>query len=198
MALYTRKGDKGTTKLFKTKKGKRISKNSPVFEALGSLDELNSFLGLCKVKTDLRFKIKDLRVKEIVHVIQKNLFIVQAELGGSDMTIGEEKVKDVERIIDAIEEELPTVKTFFIPGGALNIPPQSRGAVELACFFDVARALARRTERRVVSVVQDKKNDVKVGEHSLAYVNRLSSLLYALTRLINHKCGIIEQAPDYK
>ena len=57
--LYTGKGDKGTTKLFKTPKGERISKSSAIFEALGSLDQINSFLGLCKVKIDSRLKVKD-------------------------------------------------------------------------------------------------------------------------------------------
>lgn len=183
--LYTGKGDKGTTKLFKTPKGERISKSSAIFEALGSLDQINSFLGLCKVKIDSRLKVKDLSIKDIVEQVQKNLFIIQAELAGSEMTIKERKVKEMESIIDAIEEELPAIKTFFIPGGT-----------ELAAFFDVARTFARQTERYVVSLVE--KNGIKIGEYSLSYINRLSSLLYAMARLSNHKAGITEEPPDYK
>lgn len=188
MVFFTRKGDKGTTKLLKTKKGERISKSSAIFDALGSMDEMNSFLGLCKVMSaqeGFRVEKKNLSFEEIVHAAQRNLFIIQAELAGSDMTIDEGKVKEIEDITNAIEEELPPIKTFFIPGGT-----------ELAALFDVARTFARRAERRVVSVAEEGK--VSVGEQTLAYLNRLSSILYALARLSNHKSGITEEPPDYK
>ena len=101
--LYTRRGDDGTTKTFDAKQ--RISKSSSVAEALGSLDEINSFLGLCKVRSkELGFKVGDRNFDEIVHQIQKNLFIAQAEIAGSKMSITEDKVKDVESTIDYIEK----------------------------------------------------------------------------------------------
>ena len=190
--LYTRKGDNGTTKTFGC--DQRISKSSTITEALGSLDEINSFLGLCKVKArPVRnaFSIADaggkekLMIDEIIHDIQKNLFIVQAELAGASMSIDEEKVKELEMIVDFVEKELPPIKTFFISGGT-----------ELASVFDIARTISRRAERRVVGVAEEGK--ILVSKFTLAYLNRLSSVLYAFARLANYKEGITEQSPDYK
>ncbi len=183
--LYTRKGDNGTTKTFGC--DQRISKSSAIAEALGTLDEINSFLGLCKVnsKKDKLLAPGDIFADKIIHNVQKNLFIVQAELAGSKMSIEEEKVKEVENIIDAIEKELPPIKSFFISGGS-----------ELASTFDIARTISRRAERKVVGVSEEGK--VVVGQFTLAYLNRLSSLLYAFARLANHKSGITEESPDYK
>ncbi len=195
--FYTRKGDKGTTKTFGC--DQRISKSSVIAEALGSLDEINSFLGFCKVKVrparnafstadaggKEKLLIGKLEVGQIVHDIQKNLFIIQAELAGASMSIDEEKIKEVEAIINSIEKELPPIKTFFISGGT-----------ELAALFDIARTISRKAERRVVEVKEEGK--VSVKESTLAYLNRLSSLLYALARLANHKAGITEKSPDYK
>ena len=184
--LFTRKGDKGTTKIFSSKEGERISKSSLVIQALGTLDELNSFLGLCKVwGAKAGFKIKDRSFEEILHFTQKNLFIIQAELAGSEMTMHEEKLREIEGLINEAESELPPIKTFFISGGT-----------ELAALLDFARTLARRAERVVIAATEAKK--AKVGEWSMAYLNRLSSLLYALARLANHKFGITEQTPDYR
>lgn len=181
--LYTRKGDGGTTKTFGC--DQRISKSSAIAEALGSLDEVNSFLGLCKVRSkESGFSGAGRTFEDIVHWLQSNLFIVQAELAGADKRIAEEKVREVERIVDEIEKELPPIKSFFISGGS-----------ELAALFDVARTQARRAERRVVAVTDEKSRDV--SPHTLAFLNRLSSILYALARLSNHKSGITEQAPDY-
>jgi cob(I)alamin adenosyltransferase len=122
---------------------------------------------------------------QAVHDIQKNLFIIQAELAGASMSIDEEKIKEIEIIIDSIEKELPPIKTFFISGGT-----------ELATLFDISRTISRRAERRVVEVKEE--NKVSVKESTLAYLNRLSSLLYAFARLVNHKAGITEKSPDYK
>jgi cob(I)alamin adenosyltransferase len=183
--LYTRKGDNGTTKTFGC--DQRISKSSAIAEALGSLDEINSYLGLCKVKSQKeKFSLKDgVSASETIHNVQKNLFIVQAELAGSKMSITDEKVKEIEAIIDWAEKELPPIKSFFIAGGT-----------ELATLFDIARTIARRAERRVVGVAEEGK--VTISDFSRAYLNRLSSLLYALARLANHKAGISEEGPDYK
>ncbi|MFZ2072426.1 MAG: cob(I)yrinic acid a,c-diamide adenosyltransferase [Minisyncoccia bacterium] len=183
--LYTRKGDDGTTKTFGC--DQRISKSSAIAEALGSLDEANSFLGLCKIKSEKeKLLLPDNNsVAKTIHNVQKNLFIIQAEIAGSPMSIEENKIKEMEKIIDDIEKELPPIKSFFISGGA-----------KLAAYFDIARTILRRAERRVVEVSEEKK--VKVSEFSSAYLNRLSSLLYALARLTNHKFGIKEESPDYE
>ncbi|MEK7567887.1 MAG: cob(I)yrinic acid a,c-diamide adenosyltransferase [Patescibacteria group bacterium] len=196
MALFTGKGDKGTTGLFSRKGGQasglgcdqRVSKSSAIAEALGSLDEINSFLGLIKVKakeSELRVTSQELRMDEIVNEIQQNLFIIQAEVAGADKTINEEKLREVESLINTIEKELPPIKSFFVSGGT-----------ELASLFDIARTMARRAERRVTAVIENE--DRKVGEWTRSYLNRLSSILYALARLSNHKSGIKEQPPTYR
>lgn len=182
--LYTRKGDKGMTTIFGC--DQKLSKSSAIAEALGALDEANSFLGLCTVHDKaLSYKLTAYSFSEIINGVQQNLFIIQAELAGAGKSITETKIKEIEKLIDEVEKELPPIKTFFISGGT-----------ELSAMFDVARTIARRAERRVVEVAEEGK--VKIGAHSLAYLNRLSSLLYALARLNNHKSGITEQIPDYK
>src|SRR3989338_3152210 len=115
--LYTRRGDDGTTKTFGC--NQRISKSSLVAEALGSLDETNSFLGLARARTeDKSFQTEKEKMSfaEIILEVQQNLFIVQAEVAGSEMSITEEKIKKVEYIVDEIEKVLPPIKTFFISG----------------------------------------------------------------------------------
>lgn len=184
--LYTRKGDGGTTKTFGC--DQRVSKSSNIAEALGSLDEINSFLGLIKVKAEkIAFELSNNKiiVSETVDRIQQDLFIIQAELAGAPKTITEEKVKWFEEIIDGIEKTLPPIKTFFVSGG-----------VELATLSDVARTIARRAERRVIGVVDEGK--IKIGKNTLAYLNRLSSVLYAFARNFNHLANIKEEAPQYK
>ncbi|MEK7134402.1 MAG: cob(I)yrinic acid a,c-diamide adenosyltransferase [Patescibacteria group bacterium] len=183
MALYTRKGDTGTTKTFGC--DQRISKSSIVAEALGTLDECNSFLGVCK--TNERAKdplLEGYSFADMVDWIQQNLFIVQAHIAGADKVIEKEKITHMESAIDAIEKELPPIKTFFVSGGT-----------SLAAHFDFARTLARRAERRVVGVSEEQK--IKVDPATLVFLNRLSSLLYALARLANHRSGITEKPPHY-
>jgi ATP:cob(I)alamin adenosyltransferase len=182
--LYTRKGDNGTTKTFGC--DQRISKSSAIAEALGTLDEINSFLGIAKVKAhSAQLEFNSVKIGDMIHEIQKNLFIIQAEVAGADKTISESKVKELENIVDSIEKVLPPIKSFLISGGT-----------ELTAVFDFSRTLARRAERRVVQVFEE--SIVKVGSNTLAYLNRLSSLLYALARYSNWKSGIIEDKPDYK
>lgn len=184
--LYTRKGDTGTTKTFGC--DQRVSKSSAIAEALGSLDEINSFLGLVKIKannTSFDLSGKKINLAETVGRIQQDLFIIQAELAGAGKTITEEKVKWLEEIIDCIEKMLPPVKTFFVSGGT-----------ELAALSDIARTIARRAERRVVGVSDEGK--IVVGKDTLAYLNRLSSVLYAFARASNHIAGITEEAPKYE
>jgi cob(I)alamin adenosyltransferase len=182
--LYTRKGDKGDTSAFGC--DQRFSKSSAIAEALGTLDEVNAFLGVCKMKSvgsDVSVERKNLT--DILDEIQQNLFIVQAEIAGAPKTIESGKVKEAEVVVDIIEKQLPQVKSFFVSGG-----------VQLAAMIDFARTLSRRAERRVVAVKEEGLTEV--GDHTLAYLNRLSSLLYALTRLVNLKSGIREQSPTYE
>ena len=175
--LYTGKGDDGTTSTFGC--NQRLSKSSAIAEALGTLDEINSFLGAIKTH-----KSSKPSLIEMIDNVQHNLFIIQAEVAGSDKHITEEKVRELEAIINGIEKELPPIKSFFVSGGT-----------PLAALLDFSRTLARRAERRVVEVHDEKLREVH--KNTLAYLNRLSSLLYALARITNHKAGITEQAPHY-
>lgn len=202
--LFTGKGDGGTTKTFGC--NQRISKSSAITEALGSLDEINSFLGLVKIKSlgiILPLESGDIVLSDTINQIQQDLFIVQAELAGADKSIVEEKVKWQENIINEVEKMLPPITTFFVSGGC-----------ELAALCDISRTIARRAERRVVGVVEEardiqppleesnpvgdfEKSEV-VGKFTLAYLNRLSSVLYAFARAANHINGVVEESPKYE
>jgi cob(I)alamin adenosyltransferase len=181
--LYTGKGDDGKTGIFGC--DQRFSKSSVIAEALGTLDEVNSFLGICKTRVrDSGFKIHDSRAEEVVHKIQENLFIIQAQVAGADKKILKERVLEIEKIIKDIENELPPIRTFFISG-----------STEESALFDFARTLARRAERRVVAVSEE--GLIKIDKETLTYLNRLSSLLYALARLSAGKSGKKESSPKY-
>ncbi len=105
--LYTRKGDSGTTKDFKSGPGERKSKSSCQTEALGALDELNSFLGLAKVKSaGLSWTVNGKTLADIVVWTQNALFSVQAEVASADKRVGQGKVLEMEGWIDSIEREL--------------------------------------------------------------------------------------------
>lgn len=176
--LYTRKGDGGTTKVFGCDQ-QRISKSSELPEALGSLDELNAYLGFVKMRAG---GIKN--IADTIRDVQENLFIIQAEVAGAEKRISQDAVPKVEEIVNDIEKEIPPLKGFSIAGGT-----------ELSAMLDVARTLARRAERRVVAVKEKGLRDVSAD--SMTYMNRLSSLLFALARLANHLAGIPEENPKY-
>lgn len=178
--LYTKKGDDGKTKLFGC--DQRFSKSSAIAEALGSLDEINSYLGVIKSKLG-EYKILNNMGQEIILRIQNDLFIVQAQVAGADKKIQEGEVDYIENTINNIEKELPPIKSFLISG-----------ANEFSASFDFARTLARRAERRVVGVSDE--NIAKIDPYTLVFLNRLSSLLYACARYTAQESGI-ESAPKY-
>lgn len=184
MALFTGKGDQGTTKMFDTPQGVRVSKTSSRSEALGAFDELNASVGLAKVVSG-ELVLFDQRIKNILHTVQDHLFTLQAEIAGSQKTIPQESVEVIEKIINDIEKQLPPITTFLVPGG-----------VELSARLDVARTISRRAERRLVALVESGERDI--AQTSRAYSNRLSSLFYALERWVNHVEGVEEKKPDYK
>jgi cob(I)alamin adenosyltransferase len=166
-----------------------MSKSSATAEALGTLDEVNTYLGLCRaylaehgtfaVPAGARAK----QVDVLVHDIQQTLFIVQAEVAGAPKKVSKSKVTLLERVTDSIEQSLPPITTFLLAGATYR-----------SALFDVARTLARRAERRVVAV-HDEGAQISAG--TLAYLNRLSSLLYALARYANHVEAVQEEAPTY-
>ena len=183
MTLYTKKGDDGTTTLFGGEG--RLSKSSDIAEALGTLDELNAVIGICRAK----FKSESIAVdgkgvSDILYFVQQHLFIVQAELAGADKHIDQAKVDWAEHLTDTIESGLEPITSFLLPG-----------ASELSSILDLARTVARRAERRVVAVAD--ASTTSINKETLAYMNRLSSLLYALVRLANDAAGAEESAPTY-
>lgn len=122
MAIYTKTGDKGTTGTFE---GKRVSKSSQLIKAIGTIDELNSFLGIIGGLTE----------------IQKNLFTINAILTGAKLKLSEDATKKLEKEIDVIEGSLPVQKNFIIYSG-------TKKATQI--FF--ARAICRRVERELVEL----------------------------------------------
>lgn len=177
--LYTGKGDGGTTKLFDSPSGVRVSKASEMAEALGTLDELNAFLGFVKMCT-----ADSPRIGSMLRTVQEKLFIVQAEVAGADKCLVRADVEEVEKIVNDIEQEIPSLKGFSIAGGTA-----------LSALLDVARTLVRRAERRVVTVTEAGLREV--SSETKAYLNRLSSLLFALARLANYLAGVAEENPKY-
>jgi len=161
-----------------------MKKSSLRAEGLGSLDELNSWLGLVKVKSGSLGALLGIDPTDLVHRLQSDLFIIQAELAGAEMTIGEEKVTWLEAVTDAAEKEVPPLTGFSIAGGT-----------ELSALFDIARTQARKTERAVLRAGEDGH---EVGSGSKQYLNRLSSVLFALARLSNSRGGITERSPEYR
>ncbi len=184
--LYTQKGDKGDTYFFGC--DQRFSKTSERAEALGGVDEINSLIGVCKIKVgemDLKLKEENLLLRDLLSRVQGDIFIIQANLAGSDKKISKEKIGYLEGVIDEIEKQMPPIKTFFLAGGS-----------EESALFDYARAIARRAERNIVDL--NEKTKSCVDSLTLSYLNRLSSLLYALARFYNFKMDIKEKPPLYQ
>ncbi|MBR4154873.1 MAG: cob(I)yrinic acid a,c-diamide adenosyltransferase [Paludibacteraceae bacterium] len=167
MKIYTKTGDKGTTSLIG---GKRVLKNSDKLNAYGSIDELNSFLGLLRAKTT------DENIKNEILDIQNTLFNVGAHLALDENVekipefaqINDEKIKKIEDLIDFFQENLPKITNFII-----------YGENELSAICHVCRAICRRAEREIITVNQQYNIDSNV----ITYVNRLSDFLFVLARV---------------
>ena len=176
--FYTRKGDKGKSYVGK----KSVSKTCLEIEALGQLDELNSMLGVLKSR-----KIKKY-LKDNLHQVQENLFTIQSHI--ANLMLNESfkvpefknlKVKEIEKIIDRIEKKLPPLKKFVISGSN-----------QTSAWLDLLRAKSRNVERSVLKIKHIKLLSLDIR----AYLNRLSSLFFALARqeARNKK----EHSPSYK
>jgi len=129
--FYTRKGDDGTSGLFNFKD--RFQKDSPIYDALGSVDELNSLLGVLRARTS---SVKTLSVSNELFTIQNCLFIVQAELAGADKKLSKRNVEDLETTIGRIEFYIENPNSFIVPGATVE-----------SALYDYARSVARRAER---------------------------------------------------
>lgn len=186
LMLFTRKGDTGSTGTFHC--DQRMTKSSVLAEALGTVDELNALVGYVKVASlQSGVAVEGQTFVDILGNVQQDLFVIQAELAGAEKFIHTSMVEKLERWIIAIEHELPPISSFFVSGGS-----------ELAALSDYARTVARRAERRIVAWTEEKESRYEPERSAmLPYMNRLSSLLYALARLANHRAGIVEEKPHY-
>lgn len=185
MAFFTGKGDNGTSKLFDSQSGARVPKMSPIFECLGMLDELNTLIGWCKAGCEEDIEVQGRKLKIILHDVQDHLFTLQAEVAGAEKSTPLSSVEALGVFINRVEAEMPPITTFLVPG-----------ATELSARLDIARAVSRRAERRLVALHES--GERKVSDSSRAYANRLSSLLYALARFVNHRAGVSENPPSYQ
>lgn len=179
--LYTGKGDYGTTKLFACTE--RIAKTELEIEALGALDELNSLLGLCRARSaGATLRISRMPLFEFVRLMQNDLFTLQAQVAHAPKELTSERLRALEGALAEVESRIPPPGGFIIPGED-----------ELEALFDYARAVSRRAERALVAA----KTKRELPHLSYQYVNRFSSMLYALARLCAHEKGIAEHHPAY-
>lgn len=175
MKIYTKTGDDGTTGLYG---GERVLKDSLRVDCYGTVDELNSLLGLAETE------IKDVALQKIIHEIQNELFTLGGELATPKKKVGmnivqirENDINFLEHKIDEYEEKLEPLKQFILPGG-------SKGA----SLLHYSRSVCRRAERLVTSLSQKEEMSNLV----LIYLNRLSDLLFVLARFENN----VNQIPD--
>lgn len=170
LKIYTKTGDHGQTSLYN---GKRVPKSHFRVNAYGTIDELNSLLGIVLAK------IHEERVSTFIRRIQRDLFTIGGYLAGApvDLASLRVRVKEMETLIDWIDGKLSPLKNFILPNGTEN------GTL---LFF--ARAVARRSERELVMLSLEESIDNRV----LVYMNRLSDLLFMMARYVNCKNGVAE------
>ena len=177
MRIYTRTGDGGETALLG---GRRVRKSALRVEAYGELDELNACLGLAVASP------ADAQTAKLLIEVQRHLFALSArvadtrergETSPEKTTFPEAHVTMLERAIDLAEDTLPPLKTFVIPGGT-----------EVGARLHLARTVCRRAERRLVALAAQEN----IPPVFLAYLNRLSDLLFVLARAANRQAGVPE------
>jgi len=170
MNIYTRKGDRGETSLYG---GTRVRKDVLRIDAYGTVDELNSLLGVAVAGTE------DQELVTVLSRIQKKLFEVGADLS-TPRTVADARIRriepadaeSIEKIIDTAEGELEPLRTFILPGGTIT-----------AARLHHARTVCRRAERLVVGL----SSEEEIGEGLVMYLNRLSDLLFVLARQQNRR-----------
>ena len=173
MKIYTKTGDEGETSLFS---GGRVGKDHPRIEAYGTVDEFNSVLGLLVTEP-----LPD-GIVERLQGVQSALFSIGSSLADPESKLTPDEsawaVEPLEGWIDAMDESLGELRGFILPGGC-------RGAA----LAHVARAVCRRTERRVLSIKE-------VNPGIVPYLNRLSDALFVLARFLNFRVGIAD--PEWR
>lgn len=170
MSIYTRTGDTGTTSLFG---GKRVLKCEELVDVYGSMDELNSWVGLIVSETTHD------HLRKLFDDIQSDLFAIGGSLAGwkTELSMLETRVTQMEVEIDVMEKELPELTNFILPGGT-----------QTASHVHIARSITRRVERQVVALAQKQKVDTFI----IKYLNRLSDLFFVLARFINKHAKVTE------
>lgn len=184
MKIYTRTGDKGTTSLFG---GERVAKSSSRVEAYGTIDELNSAIGMAIAEIrSLKLETRNSKLENELIKIQHDLFEIGAYLATPRNTTVEKgkkirkelssyltrRVTKMENAIDNLTLQLIPMKSFILPGGS-----------KTGSLLHFVRSVARRSERRVVALA----NQEEVDENVSVYMNRLSDLLFTMARFINHR-----------
>lgn len=178
--VYTRTGDRGETALVG---GRRVPKDAPRIEAYGTIDELNALLGLARVFNAERLGEGEGHrwLDEVLRRLQNQLFDLGSELATPEdavyegmYRVGEEDVKELERLIDRCQKDLAPLKSFVLPGGG-----------RIGAFLHQARTVCRRAEREVLRLSRAEP----VTEWPLRYVNRLSDLLFVLSRWVAKRLG---------
>ena len=162
--IYTRTGDNGTTSLAD---GTRVAKNHPLVEAYGTLDELNSHIGLLTVA------VADEETKKILEEIENTIFSIGCYIaahGKRECPVTADSVTAFEQHIDSIEASLPPVGGFLLPGNT-----------EASARANVCRTICRRAERRLVDIA----GNIAIEPHVMAYINRLSDYLFLLQRQLD-------------
>jgi cob(I)alamin adenosyltransferase len=175
MKLHTKTGDKGDTSLFG---GQRVPKDALRIEAYGTVDELNSMLGI------VRADGADSEIDEMLERIQSELFVLGADLATPRSSnpkhiqrIEPKHAHQLEKLIDRLDAAVKPLRTFILPGG-------SRSAARL----HFARTICRRAERAVVRLSRNED----IGDAITIYLNRLSDLLFVMARYANQAAGIPE------
>lgn len=175
MKIYTKSGDKGDTSLFG---GQRVPKDAQRIEAYGTVDELNSVLGIVRADTPGK------ELDEILGIIQDQLFVLGADLATPRSLeqkglrrIGAKEAEVMEETIDRVEKHLKPLKSFILPGGS-----------PVAARLHFARTVCRRAERVVVRLSRNED----IGDDCMIYLNRLSDLLFVLARFANHSANVAE------
>ncbi len=173
--IYTKTGDKGETSLFG---GKRVSKADPRVEAYGTVDELNSAIGIAIAEAQnskLKAQNNSSKLKTELEKIQNDLFDIGSTLANpkaKPIERLEKRVEDFETMIDEMTKELPELRNFILPGGGMS-----------GSQLHFARTICRRAERRIVELSQKDSVDKSI----VMYFNRLSDLLFTMARFVNHK-----------
>ena len=164
--IYTRTGDDGSTGL---PGGGRVAKDDLRIEVLGAVDELNSFLGAASSATDIP------ELAGLLKEVQARLLTLGADVAGAmPSSVTAEAVRHLERHIDRMESALPPLTQFILPGGCPS-----------AAMLHVARCVCRRAERCAVRLAHSET----LNPHVIAFLNRLSDLLFVSARFANHSAG---------